>query len=95
LDLLLQKLRSDQIRLADGLMARRAFEQLNALELEQTENRVRYICLPAQHDDLAISLAMLAWAADHAQFKQFWVRPIEDRYRPKAKASKYGWKSFV
>ena len=95
LDRLLQKFRANQIRLIDGPMARRAYEQLNALEFERTEDRVCYICPPGQHDDLAMSLAMLAWAADHADFMQLWVRPIEDRHRPKPKGPKYGWKSFV
>jgi hypothetical protein len=95
LDYLLQKFRAGQIRLFDGPMARKAYEQLNALEFERTEDRVRYICPPGQHDDLAMSLAMLAWAADHRHFMEVWVRPIEDRYRPKAKGQKFGWKSFV
>jgi hypothetical protein len=95
LDGLLQKFRAGQIRMIDGPMARKAYEQLNALEFERTEDRVRYICPPGQHDDLAMSLAMLAWAADHPHFRAFWVRPIEDRHRPKAKGQKYGWKSFV
>jgi trans-aconitate methyltransferase len=92
---LLQKFRAGQIRLIDGAMARRAYEQLNALEFERTEDRVRYICPPGQHDDLAMSLAMLAWAADHPHFREVWVRPIEDRYRSKAKAPPFGWKAFV
>ncbi len=95
LDGLLHKFRARQIRLIEGPMARKAYEQLNALEFERTEDRVRYICPPGQHDDLAMSLAMLAWAADHPHFMQAWVRPIEDRYRPKANGQKYGWKSFV
>jgi hypothetical protein len=95
LDGLLQKFRAGQIRMIDGPMARKAYEQLNALEFERTEDRVRYICPPGQHDDLAMSLAMLAWAADHPDFMEVWVRPIEDRHRPKPKGPKYGWKSFV
>jgi hypothetical protein len=46
-----------------------------------------YNCLPGQHDDLAISLAMLVWAADHPHFKGFWLQPIEDRYRPRPAAA--------
>jgi hypothetical protein len=95
LDYLLQKFRAGQIRLIDGPMARKAYEQLNALEFERTEDRVRYICPPGQHDDLAMSLAMLAWAVDHPHFRALWVRPIEDRHRPKVKRQKFGWKSFV
>jgi hypothetical protein len=94
LDGLLQKLRANGMRLIDGQMARRAYEQLNALEFERTEDRVRYVCPPGQHDDLAMSLAMLAWAADHRHFMELWVRPIEDRYRPK-KVPQFGWPSFV
>jgi hypothetical protein len=43
-DGLLQKFRANQIRLIDEPMARKAYEQLNALEFERTEDRVRYIC---------------------------------------------------
>jgi hypothetical protein len=96
LDGLLQKFRANQIRLIDGPMARRAYEQLNALEFERTEDRVRYICAPGQHDDLAMSLAMLAWAADHPDFMKLWVRPIEDRYRPRPRRPQGNpWKTFV
>jgi hypothetical protein len=65
-------------------------EQLNALEFERTEDRVRYICPDGQHDDLAMSLAMLAWAADHPDFMQLWVRPIEDQYRQRPAAAAVG-----
>jgi hypothetical protein len=95
LDYLLQKFRAGQIRMTDGPMARKAYEQLNVLEFERTDDRVRYICPPGQHDDLAMSLAMLAWAADHRHFMEVWVRPIEDRHRPKVRGQKFGWKSFV
>jgi hypothetical protein len=91
---------SEQSRLAEycgnpDFTGRKAYEQLNALEFERTEDRVRYICSPGQHDDLAMSLAMLAWAADHRDFMEVRVRPIEDRHRPKANRQKFGWKSFV
>jgi hypothetical protein len=94
LDGLLQKFRANLIRLIDGPMAQKAYEQLNALEFERTEDRVRYICPPGQHDDLAMSLAMLAWAADHPHFMRLWVRPIEDRHRPRRlrpKISSLAW----
>jgi hypothetical protein len=86
LDYLLQKFRAHQIRLIDGPMARKAYEQLNALEFERTEDPMRYICRPGQHD-LTMSLAMLAWAADRRDFMEVWVRPIEDGTgrRPTAK----------
>jgi hypothetical protein len=78
----LQKFRANQIRLIDGPVARRAFEQLNALEFERTEDRVRYIYPPGQHDDLAMSLAMLAWAARHPHLGN-WVTIIHIARRPR------------
>jgi hypothetical protein len=49
-------------------MARKAYEQLNALEFERNEDRVRYICPPGQHDDLAMSLAMLGLGGRSSAF---------------------------
>jgi hypothetical protein len=83
-DLLLRELRGDRVRLPDGEMGRRAFAQLNSLEVEQKENRVIYKCPAGQHDDLGISCAMLVWAALHPDFKGFWARTIDDRHRPRA-----------
>jgi hypothetical protein len=92
LDGLLQKFRANQIRLIDGPMVRKAYEQLNALEFERTEDRVRYICPPGQHDDLAWP-CWLGRQTIGISWK--FGRPIEDRHRPKAKGQKYGWRSFV
>jgi hypothetical protein len=94
LELLLSELRSNQVRFGDDPMSRRAYEQLSALEPVQKENRVIYKCPSGQHDDLAISCAMLAWAARHPNLS-WWVRPVEDRHRPRAPQREYGWRAFV
>jgi len=54
-------------------MARRAYEQLMALEIEYRQNGMIYGCPSGQHDDLGISCAMLAWAARHPHLSE-WVR---------------------
>jgi hypothetical protein len=86
--------RSAQIRLTDGPMARRLYEQLNALEVEQKERGKIYKCLPGKHDDLAISAAMLNWAIRHPHFAS-WARPIDAQHRPRLRRQKYGMRSFV
>ena len=76
LELLLAELRSDQVRIVDGPMSKRAYEQLMALETEIRESEIIYSCPPGQHDDLGISWAMLAWAARHPHLRE-WVRSWE------------------
>jgi hypothetical protein len=83
LDRLLNELRSNRIRFTDGPMARRAYEQLNALEVEMKDDRIVYKCVSG-HDDLAMSLAMLVFAARHPD-SLWWVRPIERQHRPRPK----------
>jgi hypothetical protein len=94
LDLLLAELRDHQIRLVEGPESRRVYAQLEALEPEQRESGRVYKCLPGQHDDLAMSLAMLAWAAQHLHFDE-WTRPIFDAHRPRrsrpAPINSLGW----
>jgi hypothetical protein len=63
LELLQGDLEANRVRIVDGPMAQRAYEQLMGLETEMRENDIRYKCPPGQHDDLGISCAMLAWAA--------------------------------
>jgi hypothetical protein len=82
LDLLVAKFRDDRVRLANGAESRRAYEQLAALEVEQRDSGIVYKCASGQHDDLAISLAMLAWAAQHLHLES-WTRPIFDAHRPR------------
>lgn len=73
---------------------RRAYEQLVALELEQRDSGMVYKCPAGQHDDLGMSLAMLAWAAQHLHLNA-WQQPIFDSHRPPRQKQKFGWSSFV
>ena len=94
LELLLAEFHNQHIRLSDSPQARRAYEQLTALEPEQRENSIIYKCSPGQHDDLAISLAILAWAARHLHLSA-WQQPIFDVHRPRPPRQNFGWSSFV
>lgn len=82
LELLLAELRDCHIRFVEGAESRRAYEQLTALEPEQRESGRVYKCPSGLHDDLAISLAMLAWAAQHLHFDR-WTWPIFDAHQPR------------
>ena len=46
-----------------------------------------YKCPPEQHDDLGMSLAMLAWAAQHVHLNA-WQQPIFDAHRPRKAAER-------
>ncbi len=92
---LLRECRSNTIRLPQGPMGKRAFQQLVDLEVQAKENRDIYKCLPGKHDDLAISCAILVWAARHPRLG-LWLRPIEDRHRPRPRRPQGDpWKAFV
>jgi hypothetical protein len=95
LELLLAKLRDHHIQvLVDSPEGRRAYEQLNALEPEQRESGIIYKCPAGQHDDLAISFALLAWAAQHLHLDA-WQQPIFNVHRRPPKPPKFGWSSFI
>lgn len=81
LELFHSELQSDLIRFVDSPMMRRAFEQLANLEVEQRDTGTIYKCLKG-HDDLGISLAMLAWAARHPHLS-YWVGSIAATRRPR------------
>ena len=81
-ELLLGEMWNHRVRFADSAESTRAYAQLVALEPEQRENHTIYHCPSGKHDDLAISLAMLAWAAQHVHFDS-WTRPIFDAHRPR------------
>jgi hypothetical protein len=84
---------SGQVRFPDNDMMRRAFAQLHALEPEYRETGAVYHCPAGQHDDLAISCAMLAWAAHHPHLDS-WVRSVQvSRRRPRR--DQFGWGAFV
>jgi len=84
---------SGQVRFPDNQMMRRAFAQLHALEPEYRDTGAVYDCPKGQHDDLAISCAMLAWAVHHPHLDR-WVRsgrPRERSCRPRETFSPLGW----
>ncbi len=81
LELLASEMRDHRVRFADSEESLRAYEQLMALEPEQRESGTVYKCPSGLHDDLAMSLAMLAWAAQHLHL-DYWTRPIFDAHRP-------------
>jgi hypothetical protein len=94
LELYHSELQSGQIRIVDGPMARRAYEQLMALETEIRESGIVYTCPPGHHDDLGISCAMLAWAARHPHLP-YWTNTAMSARRPRRslppKVSPLGW----
>jgi hypothetical protein len=95
LDLYYRELQAKQVRMIDEPMSRRAYEELNGLEMEMRDTGTVYHCLPGQHDDLGMSCAMLAWAAQHPHLQE-WVRLIEDARRPRRpRRDQFGWGAFV
>jgi len=90
LDFLHMTMSDDKLRILHGPVAMQAYEQLMMLEIELRESGIVYHS--GQHDDLAISLAMLVWAATHPHLL-YWARALEPRRAPKP--APYGWKSFV
>jgi hypothetical protein len=94
LELLQSELQSNLVRMVDDPMSRQAFEQLANLETEVRETGIIYKCLPGQHDDLGISLAMLAWAARHPHLEGWTQMGLASR-RPRPSRPTYGWAAFT
>jgi hypothetical protein len=90
LELLHREFLSDAVRLVDTPALRKAYEQLANLEVEYREGGTVYTCAPGKHDDLAISFAMLAWAAQHPHLP-VWFRNIERALRPRPKRPPFNW----
>jgi hypothetical protein len=87
------ELECNQVRFVSGSMARKAYEQLNGLELELRETGTIYKCPAGHHDDLAISCAMVAWAARHPH-RQRWfgtVQAAHHRWPKRPSPSALGW----
>ena len=78
LDLLLREMQNETIRILPGANSFRAYEQLMRLEIEFKQNRMVYKCPMGHHDDLAMSCAMLVWAAHHPHLST-WCWPLEPR----------------
>jgi hypothetical protein len=87
LELFHSLLDSGQIRFPDNEMMRRAFAQLHALEPEYRETGAVYRCPEGQHDDLAVSSAMLVWATHHPHLDH-WVRSVQVSRRPARRSPK-------
>jgi hypothetical protein len=79
---------SGQIRFPKNEMMTRAFAQLHALEPQYRDTGTVYHCPEGQHDDLAISCAMLVWAAHHPHL-DYWVRSVQASRRPPRRSPKY------
>ena len=79
-DLLHRELHDNKVRILDGATSRRAYEQLTMLEMDYRQNGTIYGCPSARHDDLAISCAILVWAAQHPDL-EYWARVLERRVR--------------
>jgi hypothetical protein len=97
LNLLHDELQAGLVKFADSEMMRRAFEQLANLETEYKDTGVVYSCPPGQHDDLGISIAMLAWAARHPHL-EWWLRNLRAMRRPRRRPppdQRSGWAPFV
>jgi hypothetical protein len=94
LEFLHSQLVSRQVRIVDRPMSQKAYAQLMALEQELRETGMVYTCPPGQHDDLAISLAMLVWAAKHLHLRDWNRRAMAGR-RPRSQGrgpnSALGW----
>ena len=76
LDLLLREMENDTVRIRHYANSLHAYEQLTRLEIEFKQNRMVYKCPMGHHDDLAMSCAMLVWAAQHPHLQR-WCWPLE------------------
>jgi hypothetical protein len=94
IELLHSELLRDQVRLSNDQNIRRAYEQLAKLDVEYKEGGVVYSCTPGEHDDLGISLAMLAWAASHPHL-EYWARGLETGRRRRPSSPQFGWPAFT
>ena len=93
LDLLLREMQDNKVRILHGAASLRAYEQLMALEIEYRQSGMIYGCPSGQHDDLAISCAMLIWAAQHPHL-EYWTRALEGPRPPRNRRpapSAAGW----
>jgi hypothetical protein len=90
IELFHSEMQSAQIRIVDGPMSRKAYDQLVRLETEMRESGTVYSCPSGQHDDLGISCAMLAWAARHPHLSH-WVGTALAARRPHRPPEKFNW----
>jgi hypothetical protein len=90
-DLLHTHLQAREVRLSKGPDVALAYQQLNQLDVELRDTGRIYTCPVGQHDDLAISTAMLVWAAQHYHLHS-WMNELTPRpRRPRKQISWEAW----
>ena len=94
IELFHRELQADLVRIIHGPGTSKAFDQLVKLDVEYREGGVVYGCPPGAHDDLGISLAMLAWAAQHPHLRH-WVRNYEIAHQPRRPRPKVSWEAWT
>jgi hypothetical protein len=94
LELLHRELQSDLVRLGNSQDIRRGYEQLANLDVDYREGGAVYQCAPGRHDDLGISFAILAWAAQHP-YLEIWMRNIEAARRPRPVRQRVSWGAWT
>jgi len=87
------ELQADLVRIIPSPGTSKAFEQLTKLDVEYREGGVVYACRSG-HDDLGMSLAMLAWAARHSHLP-YWVRNFRRAQRPRRPPPKVSWEAWT
>jgi hypothetical protein len=90
------ELEAGRVRLAKGPELAQAYQQLANLQAEYRQSGTVYSCPAGHHDDLAISCAMLSWAARHPHLERGWLRGIQSAQRPRRpRPDKFGWGAFT
>jgi hypothetical protein len=89
-ELLHTEMQAGRVKWSDTPMMRRAFEQLANLQTEHRDTGVVYTCPSGQHDDLGISMAMLAWAARHPHL-EYWLRNLPALRPRRTRRDDGGW----
>ena len=87
-------LATDMVRLAKSPDSERTYQQLNNLQMELRDTGKVYSCLPGQHDDLAISCCMLAWACRHTHV-QFWKTSAFTDRMPQPRSTPINWGAWT
>ncbi len=94
LELFERELRAELVRVIANPGTIAAYQQLERLSVEYRANGTVYSCASGGHDDLGISLAMLAWAAQHPHLP-FWHRNTEAARRPRRPRPKVSWAAWT
>jgi hypothetical protein len=94
IELFHRELQADLVRIIPGPGTNRAYEQLARLEVEYRQGGTVYSCAAGGHDDLGVSLTMLAWAASHPHL-QHWFRNFEAARRSRRPRPKMSWEAWT